>query len=150
MRHAKAKVESRDGLDASRELAPAGFARLDEKMPLFKERLRDVDLILTSPFARARQTADYLASTLDKEKVLRVTNWLHAQNFAENIVTELEAMHQSEEVLVVGHNPWITDLVLLLSQKPCRCDVHLKTAALAHIRFEEGFGVARGHVVEVL
>lgn len=150
LRHAKAEENSPDGTDSGRRLLPKGYARLEEKIPAFKNKMNNLDLILTSPVLRARQTADFVAEALGKSDVLREERFLHAQNSADHILMELLQYHASDSILVVGHNPWISQLVHLFLEQPLTADLHLKTAALAHIVFEDDFGVGTGHLVEII
>lgn len=150
LRHAKAEAISADGLDFSRRLMPRGEERLVEKKLLLRDKLSRVDLILTSPFVRARQTAEIVAGFLDKRDLLEEQSFLQAGSLPDRVVLGLMDFDEVEELLVVGHNPWISELLPLLVEDPGTTEYQLKTAALAQIVFDRGFGLSQGRLVEIV
>lgn len=150
LRHAKAEANSADGLDSSRRLTLRGEERLAEKMPIWQDRLSKVALILTSPVVRALQTTKVVAGFLGKEDMITEKAFLQAGSLPDHVAFGLAKFDGVEEVLVVGHNPWISELVLLLIKDSGMTEYHLKTAALAHIIFDHGFGVGQGRLVEII
>lgn len=149
-RHAQAEANSDDGLDSSRCLTPRGEERLAETMPVLQDRLFKVALILTSPLVRARQTTKIVARFLGKEDLVTEQAFLQAGSSPDHVALGLVKFDDVEEVLVVGHNPWISELVPLLIKDSGMAEYHLKTAALAHIIFDHGFGVGQGRLVEII
>ncbi len=102
-----------------------GWSRPDEERPLTDEgrevvaavgeRLSQldvhVDAILTSPFVRASQTAEIVADALGARDALAVEPRL-ASGFAFRQLREILAdTAQAASVVLVGHNPDLTDVV---------------------------------------
>ena len=75
----------------------------------------DPDLLLTSTALRARETADYLAAALDIERSrIRVERRIYLASPGE-LLKVIAALDDSlASVLLVGHNPGLTDLANML------------------------------------
>lgn len=114
LRHSEAENTSADGGDASRRLTPQGKAAAFRKAEAWKPRLGGVELILTSPYPRAVETAEILAVVLDKLGLIRPDAMFASTSSAEDILRHLRNFTTHGEVLVVGHEPWITGLTSLL------------------------------------
>jgi len=103
-RHATAVPRSADLDDDARALTPRGrkrFARCVEAL----ERLEiDLDRIYHSPALRAVETAELLVPLLEGETVVTP---LLAQPPSGELLHALEG----ERIAVVGHEPWLSDLV---------------------------------------
>ena len=102
----------------------------DEDRPLTEEgqrktlkiarRMKELDLtfnvILSSPLARARQTAEITASVLGCKSKLKLSINLAPDGSKKALVREL---NRRARVLVVGHEPYLTELIsILLTGKP--------------------------------
>jgi len=110
IRHAVAEDARPGSDDASRPLTDPGKAKLRQAI----RGLRSIDVrferILTSPWRRAAQTAELLASLGDAPPV--ATELLTGPPRAELLA--LIAEHR-ETVAVVGHEPWLGELVAWLA-----------------------------------
>ncbi len=77
-------------------------------------RLRlEVDRIVTSPLPRALVTAEIVAEELDVEDLLARDDALLARASAESVRGWLAGRAEGR-LMLVGHNPWISELVGLL------------------------------------
>ena len=112
LRHAKAVAAAEPLADSARPLAERGerdARRIGER--LREQRLRPA-LILTSPAARALRTAQIVASALDyPHESIALERGLYLAEPA--AIGEIIAAQEAalEILLVVGHNPGLTDLV---------------------------------------
>ena len=88
------------------------------------------DLILTSPFVRARQTADYLAAAWPKQPKVVELKALESGARPRDVLKALEPFAKHASLALVGHEPGLGELAALL--------VGFKTAQ----EFRKG-GVAR-------
>ncbi len=117
--------------DADRPLTPKGVNRMRQVAEgLFRLELK-LDRIVTSPLPRARQTAEIIAEALDAEGLLEVSNVLQAGAAAATIERFLRERRE-ERLMIVGHNPALSDLISLLvlgMTHPLLCD--LKKGAVA-------------------
>jgi phosphohistidine phosphatase len=101
--------------DADRPLTREGERKLQRIARAMKALDLDIDLILTSPYVRARQTAECVAELLKLSRKLEFTNTLTPGGDSSQLV-ELIARRQPppENVLLVGHEPYLSGLVSLL------------------------------------
>jgi phosphohistidine phosphatase len=117
---------TREGEKTMREAA-AGIQKLDLSF----------DLILTSPYARALRTAEILAGANDSKKLF-VTNHLAAEAEPQEVVTEIvENFSTLENIVLVGHEPFLSGLIsILLTGKP-GMKIDFKKAALCKLSVED-------------
>ena len=101
--------------DADRPLTPEGEHKLGRIARAMRSLELGLDLILTSPYARARQTAERVAEVLKLEKKLEFTDTLTPGGDSRALI-ELISRHPKapENVLLVGHEPYLSGLVSLL------------------------------------
>jgi phosphohistidine phosphatase len=108
VRHAKAEREHAHG-DAARRLSPEGLARFQRLLGDVGPQLR-VLRILTSPFARTRQTADLLAAALHAP-VDEVEELAPGRSTGREILRL--ARGAGDGTAVVGHNPEVAEAVAI-------------------------------------
>ena len=103
--------------DDDRPLTPEGEARTREVARGLKALKVQADAIATSPLPRARRTAEIVAEVLGMSAVLEDVDILRAGNEAE-VIAEWLATRGEARLMVVGHNPAVSDLVGLLLGHP--------------------------------
>jgi phosphohistidine phosphatase len=116
VRHAIAVPRGKRGVrrDADRMLTLNGISRMRRHAAvLVKLKVRPVE-IWTSPYVRARQTADILRKALGNEVPLReIASWAcggaHAALFA-----ELKRRADRKSIMLVGHEPDLSAIVSTL------------------------------------
>lgn len=124
MRHAEAATTGTDWRDISRELTPKGRTQAREVGELLAGQR--VELVLSSPAARARQTTELLGLRVPIRYVDRLYN---AGSRA--LLAELSGVpDQVRTVLIVGHAPGIPALAENLADR-----LHSSPEALALIRY---------------
>lgn len=95
------------------------------------------DLILSSPLARAGETAEIVAKTLKAKKRLQLTDRLSPQESAEPLIEYLQEQGAVEEVLLVGHEPFLSQLISLLISGSPDSSVLLKKGGFCKLSVEE-------------
>ena len=134
LRHAKAEeFGSRYSDDSKRPLTKAG----EKEMFRVAEGMRGMDLsfdlILTSPFARAKRTAEIVAEVFKSNK-LRPSKNLAGGADARNLIDELNDDYPSHEnILLVGHEPYLSRLISRLSAGDGKLSLNLKKAGLCKL-----------------
>jgi phosphohistidine phosphatase len=124
MRHAEAATIGTDWRDISRELTPKGRTQARDVGELLARQR--IELVLSSPAARARQTTELLSLPCPIRYVDRLYN---AGSRA--LLAELSGVpDQVRTVLVVGHAPGIPALAENLADR-----LHSSPEALALIRY---------------
>jgi phosphohistidine phosphatase len=115
MRHAKSSWDDPTLADHDRPLAKRG-RKAARRMAAYLER-RGVhpQLILCSSAVRARQTCDALDAAGDGSSEVLIEDGLYGAGAGE-LLSRLQQLSESVgEVLVIGHNPGLQDLALLLT-----------------------------------
>ena len=137
IRHAKAERPEEHPLDFDRPLTKRGHkeAKATGKRLLMLEPA--VDWLLSSPAVRARQTTEELIRVC---KYPLTIQW-QAEIYEASVEQLLELMRNvpqdMEHVVLVGHNPGLTELVSILSTgDAARLNLHLPTAGLATLELE--------------
>lgn len=127
LRHAKSSWDDPLLGDHDRPLAHRG-RETARRLAIYlrQEHVRPA-LVLCSSAARARQTYDAIAPSLGNSAKLRVEEALYGASCAELLSRLRRVPGPAEAVLLIGHNPALQDLAVLLCGDGDR-------AALARIR----------------
>ena len=115
LRHAKSSW-SDDGLsDSERPLSGRGERDAPRMGVRLRERGIRPDLVLSSPALRARRTASLVARALDyPDDAIRLDATLYLAAPVEILAVVAEQADAVDCLLVVGHNPGLTELTNLL------------------------------------
>ena len=84
------------------------------------------DLILSSPYVRAEQTAAILAKEFDLEKRLVLSELLAPEGKAEEIIGMIVENYMVDELLIVGHLPCLALLASFLAASNFALAINLK------------------------
>jgi len=101
--------------DADRPLTPEGECKLRRITEAMEALDLSFDLILSSPFLRARQTAEIVAEALKARKRLDYSDSLKPGGSSRKLVEHLDHLRpRPDDVLLVGHEPYLSELISLL------------------------------------
>jgi len=117
--------------DSHRPLTPEGIQRTRKVARSLAVLKCGFDVVLTSPYVRAKQTADIVAEVLEIPQKLRLCSALAPTGKPRDLVADLRkhGMRDSK-MLLVGHEPGMSLFAsLLISGKP-DADLTLKKAGL--------------------
>ncbi|HYU93498.1 MAG TPA: histidine phosphatase family protein, partial [Actinomycetota bacterium] len=116
LRHAKSSWDDPSIDDHDRPLAPRGrraAARIADYAT--KTRIRP-DLILCSSAMRARQTLERIAPSLGRDAEIHIERSLYGAS-QDRLLERLHAIpDEVDSVMMIGHNPGVQDLALLLAK----------------------------------
>ncbi len=117
VRHAEA-VEPAEGVaDGTRWLTKKGRKALQKAgCRLHKKRVRP-DRIITSPLTRAVQTAELLMAEVGSHAELSADSRLAPESSAELLVELLHSLQKQKSVMLVGHEPLLSQTAALLLGK---------------------------------
>jgi phosphohistidine phosphatase SixA len=106
MRHGEAEMAAES--DAQRQLTREGRSDIVQMANSYQEALRQVDVIWSSPYVRAQQTAQLMSQTLSVPVVTQV--FLPPNG---NLTQVLDALEENRHhtVLMISHQPLIGVLV---------------------------------------
>ena len=123
--------------DADRPLTPKGERRLGRIADAMDALGLKFDLILSSPYARARQTAEIVADALGLKKKLEFSEDLTPGGNAKSLVASLnQRVPQPESVLLVGHEPFMSELIATLTSGDARVSIDFKKGGLCKLETE--------------
>src|SRR5262245_7599129 len=119
--------------DNKRPLTQEGMKRLRKSIRGLAHNGVTFDVVLTSPLARAKQTAEIVVSEMDPRPHVVVTDSLSPDSSSQAVLAELEKHARRSKIALVGHEPGIGELAARLvgSRHPidfkkgavCRIDV---------------------------
>ena len=135
LRHASAEDRSSSGRDADRTLTDDGHRRAREVARGLAVLEPGIELVLTSPFARARQTAEPAARALKLSDRLRETAALEPGRDPEEVLGEVRSEGVGS-VLLVGHEPHLGALLGRLVFGRPGVAIPMKKAAVARLEWE--------------
>jgi len=135
LRHAAAEDGAESGRDADRALTPEGERRARAVARGLASLEPGIELVLTSPYRRARQTADPAARELGLSRRLRESRALEPGRDPAEILEEIRA-EETGGVLLVGHEPHLGALLgRLVAGRPL-LTIPLKKAAVARVEWD--------------
>jgi phosphohistidine phosphatase len=136
LRHAIAVDHGTPGFpnDADRPLTAEGERKLERIAEAMEAMDLGIELVLSSPYLRARQTAEGVVEVLKLRKRLELTDTLTPGGSKQALV-ELINRHRPrpENVLLVGHEPYLSELISLLVSGEENLCVVLKKGGLCRL-----------------
>lgn len=136
--------------DSERPLTPKGERKLLQVADAMEAMNLNFDIILTSPFIRARDTARIIADSLGAKKRLQETDDLTPGGSPKNLIEHIQAIKPApENILLVGHEPYLSQLVSFLIAGDIHALVLLKKGGLCKLN-TDGLRYARCAMLEWL
>ncbi|MCC5885812.1 MAG: histidine phosphatase family protein [Gammaproteobacteria bacterium] len=111
IRHAKSSWDRPGDADFDRRLNQRGVADGSTMAKVFAEVLPRPDRVLCSPARRTRDTLAFLIPDLVDPRVVEYDDSLYLADAATWLAWILAAPSQCKVLMLVGHNPGLTDLV---------------------------------------
>jgi phosphohistidine phosphatase len=139
LRHGLAVDRSKPGFkkDADRPLTPKGKQRLWRVAEAMDEMDLEFDAILSSPFLRASQTAEIIAEAFELRKKLALSEHLTPNGNPKLLLEQISLLQpQPKDVLMVGHEPYLSQLIGLLVAGNTNALIDLKKGALCKLEIE--------------
>ena len=138
MRHAIAAEQEGAIEDSLRPLTEKGRTKLDKIVRTLNKMDLQLDFILTSPHLRARQTADAMAAALKINKSCLVESQnLAPMGYGDQLVDEINAMRPIENLLLVGHEPGLSQLIGMFVAGDANLEIQMKKAGLCKLSMKK-------------
>jgi phosphohistidine phosphatase len=115
LRHAKPSQASPTGRDFDRPLLEAGRRDASHAGQLLLRRQLTPALVICSPAARARQTADEVIAAAGFDAPLLLQDRIYEASLEQLLELISEAEDGAETILLVGHNPGLQELLARLT-----------------------------------
>jgi phosphohistidine phosphatase len=120
------------GPDSDRPLTKDGVHKMKKAAKGLRHLNLKIDLILTSPFRRAFDTAMIAAKELKLKKKMRIIKSLAVDGDPKALVRYLsQNIHNWESVILVGHEPYLSELISVLIAGQGRTGLVLEKGGLA-------------------
>jgi phosphohistidine phosphatase len=136
MRHADAEPGAPGQADGQRHLTEKGLRRTQDTVKVLRRLGVELDLILSSPLVRARETAEIIGAGLDARVV--EDRGVGPGCSLDTLAEAIEAHHVVGPVMFVGHEP---DFSQLVGELIGRGRVEMRKGAIACVSVQ---GLARG------
>lgn len=139
LRHAIALERTTPGIksDFDRPLSPDGEQKLRRVAKALRNLELTFELVLSSPYVRARETAELVTAAFGIRKRLELQDSLGADGNPREFLAELAARQPAPaSVLVVGHEPYLSTMAALLLTGTARSCVTLKKAGICKLTID--------------
>ena len=133
LRHGNAEDinECQSKSDFDRKLTEEGKDKIAKLGKFLNKIDSNIDIVITSPFLRAKETAEIVVNSLDKKPELKIEDFLSpgvsVQEISRGI---LDKYSKKDKILIVGHAP---DLGIFIGKLIGAKNIILKKGALAKI-----------------
>lgn len=128
-----------EGDDSQRPLTSKGQRKMRSIAKGLKELEIQLDLILTSPYLRATQTAHILAKKFDlKEERMICIDQLAPTGYADQLIDEInEKYGDIQNIAIIGHEPYLSNLASVLITGDPNASIILKKGGVCRLSVEK-------------
>lgn len=120
--------------DAARALTSEGKYNMKKIAGAMRTMALEFDLILSSPYVRARQTAEIVRETLKLSTEIIFTDNLVLRADSKNLIREINANYSHKRsLLLVGHEPFLSMLISKLISGSTDCPIEMKKGGLCKL-----------------
>ena len=124
--------------DAERPLTPKGIQRTKLLAYTLRQMEISFDVIFSSPLVRARETAEIVERGLRLHGRLEFTDHLAPAGDMEKLLVQIHGLRPApENLLLVGHEPYLSSLISLLSTGGPNLSLTLKKGGLCRLAAEQ-------------
>jgi phosphohistidine phosphatase len=135
IRHAIAVEEYED--DSQRPLTDKGRKKMRQIAKGLRALGVEFDLILSSPYVRAAETAEILADVLKVKTEVQFSENLTPAGSPEVLIAELNEKYSADSVALVGHEPFLSSLIGLLVADNPHVDITLKKGGVCSLSADD-------------
>jgi phosphohistidine phosphatase len=136
LRHAIAVERGTPGyeVDSARPLTPGGARKMQRVAAGMAKLGLKFDLVLTSPYLRARQTAEVVAAVFRIPNAVQVNECLSPGGDQVRFMAELKERYGGRKgALLVGHEPDLSELASTLICGSLDAAIDMKKGSLCHL-----------------
>jgi phosphohistidine phosphatase len=136
LRHGIAAEPGAPGIktDAERPLIPKGEERLRAAAAAMEKMGLSFDAIVSSPYLRAKQTAEIVAKHFKLQKALEFSDDLIPGGNPQALIRQLNGLKPAREnILLVGHEPYLSRFIALLATGGTSAAIDMKKGSLCKL-----------------
>lgn len=120
--------------DFDRHLTTKGERKMRDIAAAMRKLQLWFDLVLTSPYVRAHQTAEIVADAFKISKRLELCDALSPGRSSRKLIDAIKGLDSAPgDLLLVGHEPDLSDLISLLVFGQEGCSITLKKGGLCRL-----------------
>lgn len=116
--------------DFDRNLTEEGKEKTQNLSLFFNKLKEEVDVVLSSPYNRSKQTAEIFVTSLNPKPILKIVDFLSCGASSKDIAKGLLPYSSKSKIVLVGHAP---DLEMFLGKLIGANRIKLKKGALAKV-----------------
>jgi phosphohistidine phosphatase len=133
-RHGIAADHGTYSKDSDRPLTEEGIEKTGKVARAMKKMDLGLDLILSSPYVRARETAEIAAKELGLKKQLHLSDHLIVEGNPLDLIREIHKNYSdAKRIMIVGHEPYLSGFISALSAGANSSICNIKKAGLAKL-----------------
>lgn len=123
--------------DSQRELTEKGRAKMYDIAEGLKAFNVELDLILSSPYVRARETAEIVADIFKMKDKLVYSEELTPAGDLGRLIDEVNKKYPVENLAIVGHEPSLSTLVSILLSGQSSLKITMKKGGVCCLFFDK-------------
>lgn len=139
IRHAIAvdEVTSDHASDSERPLTDKGRKKMRQIAKALRHLGVELDLILSSPYVRACETAEILADVFKMKREIVFSDHLIPDGNPELLIGEINEKHTVDSLAIVGHEPHLSSLIGQLTAESSRLEITLKKGGVCYLSADD-------------
>jgi phosphohistidine phosphatase len=123
--------------DSQRPLTDKGKKKMRQIAKGLRALSVDFDLILSSPYVRAKETAEILADVFKAKKEVQFSDNLIPMGDPDLLISEINEKYSANSIALIGHEPHLTALVGLLVSENTGMDMTLKKGGVCRLSVDD-------------
>jgi len=137
IRHAIAVEEDSSGEDSQRALTDKGSRKMRQIAKGLRSLGSEFDIILSSPYLRARETAEILGEVFKMKKQVATSDNLLPMGDPDLLIAEINEKYSVDSLAIIGHEPYLTALISLLIAKSAPVDIVIKKGGVCRLSIDD-------------
>ena len=123
--------------DSERPLTDKGRKKMRQIANGLRNLNVEFDLILSSPYVRARETAEILADVFKMKKKIAFSESLIPMAAPELLIPEVNEKYSVDSIALVGHEPHLSALIGVLTTENTKLDITLKKGGVCYLAADD-------------
>ena len=123
--------------DSQRPLTDKGKKKMRQIAKGLRVLGADFDLILSSPYIRAKETAEILADIFKVKAGVGISENLIPMGDPDLLISEINEKYSARSIALVGHEPQLTALISLLVAENASMDMTLKKGGVCRLSTDD-------------
>jgi len=123
--------------DSERPLTDKGRKKMRQIARSLRNLGVEFDLILSSPYVRARETAEILADVFKMKEKIAFSESLIPMADPELLIPEFNEKYSVDSLALVGHEPHLSALIGILTTENTKLDITLKKGGVCYLEADD-------------